>query len=367
MTARLHPDYRLLIAFGILLVFGLVMLSSASAVVGFERFGDSYYFLKRQLAAAAIGLAIFFIFSRFDYRRWQRLAVPIFIISVLLLLLVFMPNLGQSYGTFARRWVRLGPLTFQPSEIIKLTMIIYLAAWLSGRDRKLGSFKLTFLPFMAVLAVTLGLVVFQPDIGTAFILAFIAAGIYFLSGGRFAHLALLFGAGLISFVLLLQYRPHAADRFKIFLHPELDPQGIGYHINQAYLAIGSGGLFGRGFGQSRAKFQYLPEVYGDSIFAVIAEEFGFAVVAALLILFLYVLYRGLYTARAAPDGFGRLLSAGIILWFTGQTLVNISAMVGLLPLTGIPLPFISYGSSAMVTSLAAVGILANISTRRRDL
>lgn len=367
MTARSRPDYHLLIAFGILLVFGLVMLSSASTVVGFERFGDSYYFVKRQLAAAAIGLIFFFVFLRIDYRRWQRLAAVIFIISILLLLLVFVPNIGQANETFARRWVRLGPITFQPSELTKLTIIIYLAAWFSSRGKRLFDFKFTFLPFIAVLSVTVGLVVFQPDIGTAFIIALIAAGIYFLAGGRFVHLALLIMAGLITLMLLLQFSSHAADRFKIFLHPELDPQGIGYHINQAYLAIGTGGLFGRGFGQSRAKFQYLPEVYGDSIFAVIAEEFGFVAAAALLALFLYLLYRGFRTAGRAPDDFGRLLGAGIVLWFTGQTLVNISAMVGLLPLTGIPLPFISYGGSSMVVSLAAVGILANISTHRRDL
>lgn len=367
MMARSRPDYRLLIAFGILFIFGIVMLSSAGAVVGFERFGDSYYFVKRQLVAAAIGLIFFFIFLRFDYRRWQRLAGPIFIISIIFLLLVFWPGIGQSYGTFARRWVRFGPITFQPSELAKLTIILYLAAWFSSRGKRLLDFKFTFLPFAAVLSVTVGLVVWQPDIGTAFIIALIAVGLYFLAGGRFMHLALLMIAGLVTLVLLLNYRSHAADRFKIFLHPELDPQGIGYHSSQAYLAIGAGGLFGRGFGQSRAKFQYLPEVYGDSIFAVIAEEFGFVAVAALLTLLLYLLYRGVSIAGNAPDDFGRLLGAGIVLWFTGQALVNISAMVGLLPLTGIPLPFISYGSSSMVVSLAAAGILANISTRQREL
>lgn len=367
MSSKSHPDYRLLAAFTILFLFGLIMLASASAVVGFERFGDSYYFLKRQLGAAVIGIVLFIVFYRLDYRRWQRLAVPLLLATFILLLMVFVRDIGQSYGTFARRWVRLGPITLQPSELAKLSIIIYLAAWFSNRSKRLGDFKFTFLPFAFILAIIVGLVIWQPDIGTAFIISLIAGGVYFLAGGRFAYLAILIAAGLVTFLLLLQFRPHAADRFKIYLHPELDPQGIGYHINQASLAIGSGGLLGRGFGQSRAKFQYLPEVYGDSIFAVIAEELGFVAAAAVLLLLFYLLYRGLKIAVRAPDDFGRLLAGGIVLWLTGQALINISAIVGLLPLTGIPLPFISYGSSSLVTSLAAVGILANISTHQRDV
>jgi cell division protein FtsW len=309
----------------------------------------------------------FFFFLRFDYRRLQRFALPIMIISLVILLLVFLPGVGQSYGTFARRWVRFGPFAFQPSEVLKLTFLIYLAAWLAKRARHLNDFKLTFLPYAAVLAVVLGLIVAQPDLGTAFVIALIAVGVYFLGGGRLAHLLILGIAGVAAFFVLMNFQTHTADRFKMFLHPELDPQGIGYHINQAYLAIGSGGKWGRGFGQSRAKFQYLPEAYGDSIFAVIAEELGFFMVFAMIILLLYIFYRGLTIARAAPDDFGRLLGSGIIIWFIGQTFVNISAMIGLLPLTGIPLPFVSYGSSAMVTSLAAVGILASISRHRRDV
>ncbi|KKU48188.1 cell division protein FtsW [Candidatus Uhrbacteria bacterium RIFCSPLOWO2_12_FULL_46_10] len=367
MKARQNPDYRLLAVLGVLLIFGLVMLSSASAVVGFDRFGDSYYFLKRQLIATGIGLLLFIFFLRFDYRHLKRFALPLFIASLLLLLLVFIPNIGQSYGTFARRWVRLGPITFQPSEIVKLSMLIYLSVWLTKRGRRINDFKLTFLPLTAIIAVVAGLIIIEPDIGTAFMIALIASGVYFLAGGRLAYLFSLVLIGMVVFMLLIQFKPHAADRFKIFLHPELDPKGIGYHINQAYLAIGSGGLFGRGFGQSRAKFQYLPEVYGDSIFAVVAEELGFIVVALWLALLLYFLFHGFKVSRLAPDDFGRLLGGGIILWITGQSLVNVSAMVGLLPLTGITLPFLSYGSSSMVVLLAAAGILANISTRRRDI
>ena len=363
MTAKHHPDYRFLIAAGLLLVFGLAMLSSASSVVGFERFQDSYYFLKRQLVATGLGLVLFIGLSKFDYRQLKRLALPIIIASIFLLVLIFIPHIGESYGTFARRWVRVGWFSFQPSEVAKLFFVIYLAAWLAGRAKKMGDFKLTFLPFAAVLALVSGLVVAQPDIGTAFIIVLTGIGMYFTAGGRGWHLLFLIAIGATAFFLLIIYSPHASDRFKIFLHPELDPKGIGYHINQAYLAIGSGGITGQGFGQSRAKFQYLPEVYGDSIFAVVAEELGFVAAVALLALLLYIFFRGLKISKSAPDDFGRLLGLGIILWLTGQTAVNISAMVGLLPLTGIPLPLISYGSSAMVMILAAVGIMANISTR----
>ena len=365
MIARRQPDYRFMVVFAILILLGFVMLSSASAVIGFDRFGDSYYFLKRQLIAGGLGLIIFLILLRLDYRLLKPLALPIFVVSLVLLLLIYVPGIGQSYGTFAKRWVRFGLINFQPSEFVKLTLLIYLSAWLANRGKIINNFMLTFLPFAAMVTAVVGLIIFQPDIGTAFIVSTIALGVYYVAGGKLFHLSLLMAVGLMAFFVLINFSAHASDRLKIFLHPELDPQGIGYHINQAYLAIGSGGLWGRGFGQSRAKFQYLPEVYGDSIFAVIAEEFGFIVVTIFLLLLLYLLYRGLSIARAAPDDFGRFLGGGIILWFVGQSLVNISAMVGLLPLTGIPLPFISYGSSAMVSSMAALGILANISIFRR--
>lgn len=367
MSARHLPDYRLLASFALLLIFGLIMLSSASAVVGYDRFGDSYYFLKRQIMAVGIGLVCFAYFLRIDYRRLQWLALPALVISMFFLLLVFVPGIGQSYGTFATRWLRFGPIAFQPSEIIKLTLLVYLSAWFAGRGKKLNQFGATFLPLVAVLGIVAGVVAMQPDIGTAFIIFFIVAGLFFLAGGRSRYLVALIGGGLLALMLLIQFKPHAADRFKIFLHPELDPKGIGYHINQAYLAIGSGGFWGRGFGQSRAKFQYLPEVYGDSIFAVVAEELGFIAVVIFLALQFYILRRGLNIASRAPDDFGRLLGGSIVLWLVGQSLVNISAMVGLLPLTGITLPFVSFGSSSMVVAMAAVGILANISTRQREL
>ena len=335
--------------------------------MAFERFGDSYYFIKRQLAfGLLVGLVAAWLLYHYDYRRLERWALPLFACSLFLLVLVFVPSIGESYGTFAHRWLRLGPISFQPSEFVKLAFLIYLASWLGRRHGKLADFKEGFLPYAVILGVVLGLILLQPDIGTAAIVAMVAMGVYWLAGGPLRYLALLLLGGVVALVIIVQVKPHAAARLAAFVNPSADPQGIGYHINQAYLAIGSGGLLGRGFGQSRAKFLYLPEVYGDSIFAVVGEELGFVLSLALVAAFLYLCLRGFKVARSASDEFGRLLAGGIVIWFTGQAFINISAMIGLLPLTGIPLPFVSYGSSALAIALSAVGILANISTTTRE-
>lgn len=363
--SRGTPDYRLLGAFLVLLTFGVLVLASASAVVGFERFSDAYYFLKRQLVFGVLpGLVIFFILLRHDYRRLKPLAAPIFALALLLLILVLIPGIGTSFGG-ARRWLVVGPFSFQPSEFMKLGLVIYLAAWLSRRPRQLTEGRQGLLPFAFILGSAVGLIVLQPDIGTATAVGLIGMGMYLVAGAPWRYLLILSAAGLLLFFVLVTVKPHAAERFTTFLHPELDPQGVGYHINQAYMAIGSGGWFGRGIGQSRAKFQYLPEVYGDSIFAVIGEELGFVFSVTFIGLLMFIFYYGIKAARAAPDDFGRLLAGGVVIWFTSQTFVNISAMLGLLPLTGIPLPFVSYGSSALLMTLAGAGLLVAVSSQAR--
>lgn len=367
MSSLRVPDYRYLGAIGALLVFGLIMLSSASSVVGLTQFNDTYYFVKRQLLLGLLpGLALGYFVYRAPYRLWQKVAAIGFAASIVLLILVFVPGFGLSYNTFAHRWINIAGINFQPSEITKLAFIVFLAAWLSKHARTLTDFKQGFLPFLIITGIPMGLIILQPDLGTASVIALIAGVMFFVAGGRLKHLAALFGVGVAALGVLVLLEPYRLERLTIFLHPELDPQGIGYQINQAFLAIGSGGWWGRGFGHSRAKFQYLPEVTGDSIFAVIGEEMGFFISAALIILVAYIFLRGLQIAKNAPDDFGRLLAAGIAAWFAGQAMVNISAMIGLLPLTGIPFPFVSYGGTALAIALVGVAMMANISSKTSE-
>jgi cell division protein FtsW len=363
---RHRPDYIFIILIGLLLIFGLTMLYSATTVVSLERFGQANYLIKRQILFGLIpGLVLLFLTSRIRYHFWKRLALPLLLVSILLLLAVFIPGLGQSYGR-ARSWIEFFGISVQPSEIVKLTFILYLASWLASRGEEVTYFFYGFLPFLFFLGIISLLIALQPDIGTMFIIVLIGLVVYFAAGAKLWHLALVSLGGIGVFFLLIKTAPYRLARFLVFLNPELDPQGIGYHLKQALLAVGSGGLFGRGLGLSRQKYLYLPEVAADSIFAVIAEELGFILGAALIILFLILMWRGLYLARVAPDEFSRLVTVGIISWFVFQAMINIGAMVGLLPLTGLPLPFISYGGTALTISLAAVGILINISCYTKD-
>jgi len=355
------PDYLFLGLFAFVAIFGVIMLSSASNAIAFQRFGDSLYYVRHQLLNGFLpGLIVCAVLSFIDYRVFKKFAFPIFVVSIALLLAVFTP-LGASFGG-AKSWIDLGFLTFQPSEIVKLAFIIYLAAWLERRDAKvLKDFSDGLVPFLISLGIIMFLILLQPDVGTMSIIVMIALMVYFVAGASIKHLLGLGVAGIAMLAVLIKIAPYRAARFTVFLHPELDPQGIGYHINQALLAIGSGGLFGLGFGYSRQKHLYLPEVIGDSIFAIIAEELGFVVVVIILLAMLALIFRGYHIARQAPDQFGKLMAAGIMSWIGFQSFVNISAMVGLLPITGLPLPFVSYGSSSLVVLFAAIGIVINIS------
>ncbi|MBI4239595.1 putative lipid II flippase FtsW [Candidatus Uhrbacteria bacterium] len=359
------PDYIFLASFFILLTIGLIMLSSASVVVSYKKFDNSSYYLIHQILFGLLpGLALFTLFSRIDYHILKRFAFLFLVISLVLLAMVFLPGLGYEYGG-ARRWMHLGSILFQPSEVVKLTFLLYLAAWLGNRgEKKVGDFSYGFIPFAAVVSIISFLIILQPDMGTMAVIALTAFCMYVVAGARMKHIALAAGGGFILLLILIKSASYRLERFTTFLHPELDPLGIGYHINQALLAIGTGGFWGRGFGHSRQKFAYLPEVTGDSIFAIIAEELGFFFVILFLSLFIFVILRGLRIAQHAPDTFGLLVGVGIMSWIGCQTFINIGAMLSLLPLTGIPLPFVSYGGSAMAVLLAAMGIMTNISRSR---
>lgn len=345
-----------------LLAFGLVMIASAGVVYGETRFADSYYFFKRQLLFGVLpGFIVLYLLQKIDYHFWKKLAVPIFFISVIFLLLVFVPGVGSNvYG--ASRWIQLGPFSFQPSEMAKLAMIIYLAAWLDGRgSKRIKDMFEGMLPFLGIMGLVGFLIMKQPDTGTLGVIVLTSFSIFFVAGAQIKHLFSLGGLGFFALWILVKIEPYRFDRITAFLDPSSDPKGIGYQINQALLAVGSGGILGVGLGHSRQKFNYLPEPVGDSIFAVIGEELGIIGATILIILFVTLAMRGIKIAKNAPDMFGRLLATGITMWIILQAFINICANIALVPLTGIPLPFISYGGTSLLFLLAGIGILLNIS------
>lgn len=351
----------LMISVFALVVFGLIMIFSAGIALSYRIYGEPYYYFTHQLFYGILpGLIIWAVIQHVDYHKWENLAFPLFLATIILLILVFIPGIGQAHKG-ASRWIYMGPLNFQPTEIAKLTIVLYLAAWLSKRKDKVKDFMEGFIPFCAVLMLMAVLIVKQPDIGTLGIIVITSITVFFLASGKLAHLVLLLIAGAVALFGIIKVAPYRAARLLVFLNPDADPQGIGYQINQALITIGSGGFWGIGLGHGRQKFLYLPEPIGDSIYAIIGEELGFIGSVALLVLFFIVGYQGFKIAQKAPDMFGRLVAGGITGWIVFQALINITAITGLIPLTGVPLPFVSYGSSALVVSLVGIGILLNIS------
>ncbi len=345
----------------LLTLFGLVMISSASVVLSYNEFGNNYYYLIHQFIYGFLpGIVMMIALSRIDYRKYRKHA-PLFLVATLALLLsVFIPGIGSEIRD-VRSWIIIFGMSFQPSELAKLTFIIYLAAWLEERKKKVNDFYQGFLPFILIVALIAIPLIKQPDIGTLVAVSSIACTMYFVSGAGLRNLLMIFAGGVAGVIALIKVAPYRMNRLTTFLHPEIDPQGIGYQINQALLALGSGGLFGLGLGHSRQKFNYLPEPIGDSIFAVVGEELGLMGLAFLIFLFLIFAKRGLDIASRTKDDFGKFIAAGITAWVTFQALMNIGAITSLLPLTGIPLPFISYGGSALMSLLAAVGVLLSVS------
>jgi len=361
-----EPDKSLISAIFILIIFGLVMLFSASSVVSYSRYGNTYHYFIRQFGSAILAFAVFWVVSRIDYRVWKKYAVFFLFGSIVLLLLVFVPGLRSDYGT-ARSWINLFGYSFQPSELVKLSFLIYLATWLEAKKGELNDFASGIFPFLAILSIISVLMLAQPDMGTLFIIAFASMMVFFVGGGNITHIFLsVLLAILVVFVMFSLKSSYQTDRFKCLENPGFSSQDKCYQINQSLIAVGSGGWFGRGIGQSRQKFMYLPEVWGDSIFPIIAEEVGFVFSSLLVLLYLFIFYRGLLIARAAPDLYGSSLAVGIIAWLSVQTFLNIGGMINLIPMTGVPLPFISAGGSAILSNLIAMGILVNISKQTRE-
>ena len=354
-------DALLLLAVLGLTLFGMMMITSASSVIA-ERFrGDIYSFFKHQLFfGGGVGLLAMLIGIIVPYHRWRVAALPGLLVSLVLLVMVFIPGLQFAYGG-AARWIHFGPITLQPTEITKIAFIIYLAALLERKGEDVRDFRKSVVPFLVITSIIGILIVMQPDIGTLLSIIIIAGAMVFVAGFRLLHLGAIAAGGAAIFLILFNTASYRLSRILVYLHPELDPQGIGYQINQALLAVGTGGIAGLGFGRSRQKYHYLPEPAGDSIFAIIAEELGFIRTSAVVAAFLFIAWRGFLIAKKAPDIFGQLLATGITSWIIVQAFINMGAILALTPLTGIPLPFISYGGTSLVSMLFATGILLNIS------
>jgi len=359
-----RPDYVLMILIGIFVFFGFLMLSSATAPYATVEHGDSYHYVKNQFIRGLLpGIFLFWLFYRLDYHLLRRHSNKIFFVTIILLLLVFIPGIGTSQGTGSFSWIKIPKIgTFQPSELAKLGMIIFFAAWFEYRSKNKSKEKWqTLIQFSIFLGIISMLILKQPDMGTMSIIVLIALLMYFVAGAPIKYFASIGVLGIVGGLFLIIIAPYRFKRFTTFIDPSKDPQGIGYHITQALLAIGSGGWFGVGLGHSTQKFRYLPEVSADSIFAIIGEELGFVFTAFFILALILFLVRSIKIAFNSPDLFGKFLATGIIGWIILQSFVNISAMLSLMPLTGVPLPFVSSGGSALITLLASCGILVNIS------
>jgi cell division protein FtsW len=342
-----------------LTIVGVVMVLSASYVFSYLEYGSSFLFFKRQAIYAVVGLGALVLTSRMRYTVWQRLAGPMLGVTIVLLVLVLHPAAGTVAGGSAR-WISLGPVTIQPSELAKLALTAFAATILARRWRDLGDLRRLLLPLLPVSLLICGLVMLQPDLGTTVILAGSLFMVLFAAGVSLRHLFTGLAAAGAMGTLLIFTEGYRRARLLSFLHPWQDPANKGYQLIQSLIALGSGGWFGVGLGASRQKWLYVPNAHTDFIFAVLGEELGLIGELAVLALFCCLLFAGIRIAARAPDVFGRLLAGGIVSWLGLQTVVNLGAVTGLLPVTGVPLPLMSFGGSSLVVSLAAIGILVNI-------
>ncbi len=342
----------------LLLVFaGLVMVFSASAVMAKERYGSGYFFLTRQLGWAIAGMAAMIVAMKVDYRRYEHPAVVFSVLGVTTLMLISVFLLGRSHHTY--RWIHFGGFSFQPSELAKPALILFLAFFLESRIKSINDWRNTLLPALLPTFVFLGLIVFQPDLGTAIACAAITGCILFVAGLELKFFGYAIGASLLPLYFLIFHVAYRRNRILAFLDPYSDPQGRGFHIIQSLIAISTGGITGHGLMEGKQKLFYLPEPHTDFIFSVISEELGLVGALAIVLLFTIFLWRGVRTAMRTQDTFGRFLAVGITCMVVVQAFINISVVLGLMPTKGIPLPFISYGGSSIFITLACVGVLLN--------
>ncbi|MBI5913441.1 cell division protein FtsW [Candidatus Azambacteria bacterium] len=352
-------DHAFLASVAGLVLFGLAMLATASAVLAFNHTSDNYFYLKRQLVNGVIpGALLFFLVSRVHYEKLRKFAFPFMIGAVILTALVLVPHFGITENG-ATRWLKVGSFSFQPSEILKLASVLYLAALFEPKKKNVA--KEGFVPFLFISGVVAFLLISQPDMGTLGVILITAFAVYFFAGAKPVHLLAIVLIGIIALSAFVYVKGYAWDRVEVYLNPGKDAQGAGYQVNRARSMIRSGGIFGIGYGQSQQKSTaFLPEPMGDSIFAVTAQELGFMGVAGAVALFSVLGWQGFRIARDSHTAFGRMLAGGITVWILAQAFINIGAISGIVPLTGIPLPFVSYGGTSLVVLLTACGIVYSI-------
>jgi len=361
-----HPDYILAFIILIFLILGVLILYSVSAPISQERFGNSFYYLKRQLLLGFLpGLILGFFFFQIPLNSLRKMTPFLFFVNLILLGMVFLPKIGLEIGG-ASRWISLGPISFQPSEFLKISFIMYLGAWLSKNENSQGkkqrwSEKIRMAAFLIIIGVIVATLIFQPDFSTMAIIVAVGLLMFFSDQTPFWATALILLLISGSFILLLHFAPYRLARIKVFLNPEVDPLGMGYQLRQSLIAVGSGGISGLGLGMSLQKLGFLPHPLADSIFSVFAEETGFVGSLVLTLLFLIFFWRGIEISKRSASSFLKLVALGVSSWITLQAFWHIGSLIGILPLSGIPFPFISYGASHLIVELTGVGILLNIS------
>ncbi len=355
-----RPDYWLALAIFVLVMFGLIAIYSVSKYYSLQITDgatDKYY-LSKQLQWVGVGIVVWIIFQAIDYRFWMKNTKYMLFATIIFLVLPLF--FGHENERSSTRWISIAGQQFQPSELAKLSLMFYLSGWFSNQDMKSVN-RLKTLPFFIFMIFVSLLMLLQKDFGTLSVMLGISATMYIIAGASYVNLFA--GAGMAGFLfwIAIKLEPYRLERFTTFLNPESDTMGSGYHIRNALIAIGSGGLWGLGFGQSKQKYLYLPEAHTDSIFAIISEELGFLRASLIIMLFGFIGVRGYRVAKNAPDMYSSLLATGITTWIIWQAFINIGAMLSIVPLTGVPLPFVSYGGSSLLILLAATGILINIS------
>lgn len=354
---------------GITIILVIVgMFSFVSASLGILARNESVFYnvLFSQLVLGLVGGGIaLYVCMRIPYKFWRKYSFYFFIFSLVLTALVFVPGLSLSHGG-ASRWISIGPVTFQPAEFLKFAFVLYFAGWLSWIYKKKKDVTSAIVPFVAMMGIAAFLLLRQPDTKSLVLIFIAALGMLFVAGIKWKYIIAVCLIGLVALGALVAFRPYVAERFKTFMNPNHDPRGSSYQLRQALIAIGSGGTFGRGLGQSIQKFNYLPEPQGDSIFAIIGEEFGFMGSVIVIVLFVMFALRGFRIATRAPDTFSSLLVFGIITLLTAQSFLNIASIIGVIPLTGVPLVFMSHGGTSLMISLAAVGIVLNVSKHQKN-
>jgi cell division protein FtsW len=368
MSAKLGKINKVFLFWTVVLVVGgfFIFMSASLGELAKNEVKFSSVAFNQVFYGLFFGSIACLIFARIDYHVWKKYSFIFFVGSVLLTLLVFVPHVGMEHGG-AKRWIDLGFISFQPSELLKIAFVMYFSAWLTGLKEKVGTISWGLLPFILFGGLLGTILLAQPDTDTFFVIIFAALAMYIASGAKWRHIGILAILGIAVIATLYFTRPYIKQRIEVMIHPSANDQTSGYQLNQSLIAVGSGQIWGRGFGQSIQKFHYLPEPIGDSVFAVAAEEFGFF--GAFIITALFVMFglEGLKISTKSKDNFGRLVSLGIVILIVSQAFVNIGGIIGVLPLTGIPLPFVSHGGTALFITLVEVGILMNISRSSKKL